>query len=221
MRGAAWVILSAAGLSAAGCGGAPSCPDGTHARGERPPNGRMTWCERPTDHERFGPVIAAETLEGHEVGEPRAYDSDSIQGPVTSWHENGRIEAYGTYEVHRGQSVPHGIWTFWWNEGQLKSRGRYINGHRVGCFAVWTRHGAHRTTAFAEGGHLRVADCEPPRHEEADFTAHEVGGAPREPRGDIALSYFLAPVGSFGGASSTGPSVDIEHAIALRAQRRF
>ncbi len=207
---------------ASGCAGAPTCPDGTVAAGQRPPGGDATWCERPDAGPALdrAPNVRDEVVDGRALGAPEAEASGHLEGPVTTWHPNGRIRSHGTYEVQRGASLPHGMWTFWWDEGQLMSRGRYINGQRVGCFAMWSRHGGRRTTAFVEGGRLRYDDCEPPRHEEADFAADEIGGIKREPRGDIAASYFLAPVGSFGGDTSTGPEVDIEHAVGLRVQLR-
>lgn len=185
-----------AGLLAAGCAG--RCPRGTSPRGGMPPSHQVQWCEGPADAAADDAAAGRppQITTSHRTGElapgvPSRVEGRAIEGPLTTWHASGSPAAHGRYAPRSGGSLPHGIWTTWYETGQRRSQGRLHEGEPVGCFALWNSLGM-RATAVAAGGELRPRSCEPPRHEAADRLEAAAGGAAR-PRGDIAVSLFEGP----------------------------
>lgn len=214
------LVALASGAALAGCGGA-GCPDGTTVRGGEPPHHAARWCERGPAGPAEEPQVAFRPLGPLRVPAPSPSGEARLEGPFTTFYPNGKPESHGAYAVHGGRSLPHGMWTFWLADGSRQAQGRFHMGDPVGCFASWSGAGG-LTTGIADHGEIQPADCDPPRHEEADLLEAAHGGAAR-PRGDIAFQTFVAPGAELGARSTRftprDPAMTSAFSVILR--RRF
>jgi len=153
---------------------------------------------------------------------PSSPGAVQLEGPYTSYYPNGKPESYGAYAIVRGRSVPHGMWTFWQGDGSKQSQGRFHFGDPVGCFASWSDDGA-LSTGLADHGEVRPAECDPPRHEEADMLEAEHGGT-AQPRGDIGFQALMGVGGRLGAQSTryvpSDPAVTQMLSLLIRRRSR-
>jgi hypothetical protein len=147
-------------LAAAACATTGTvCPEGTRLVGGRPPHARAQWCAARAMTMHAVPVARSyETTLG--VAMPTAM-AGGVEGPYTSWHDDGALASHGRYVDLGPRSVPDGVWGFWYASGQPRALGAYRQGRPTGCFAVWAEDGT-RTTGFTDGQRLIAEPCEPP-----------------------------------------------------------
>lgn len=58
-------------------------------------------------------------------------------GKLTEWYEDGQIKEEGEYL----NGMLHGRWTFWYDNGQKRSEGEYLNGLHNGAWTFWHYNG--------------------------------------------------------------------------------
>jgi len=180
-----------------------TCPVGTKQVVAQEPAGRAEWCATMDTHttKLFVGRSYVTALGG---AEPTGM-AGGVEGPFTSWHPMGTPASHGHYVNDGARSLPDGLWTFWYANGQRRTLGAYRRGEPVGCFAVWDEHGA-RTTGYVEGSELRAVACTPPPDDEI---AELEGRAPPPPPptrwGDVSLQGFF---GSSGIGARNGKQVD-------------
>ncbi|MEQ8850867.1 MAG: hypothetical protein RIB32_03695 [Phycisphaerales bacterium] len=58
-------------------------------------------------------------------------------GPVVWRHATGGLDRTGYY----ADDAETGMWTYWWNNGQLKGRGPYVDGAKNGMWTFWAETG--------------------------------------------------------------------------------
>jgi len=143
---------------------------------------------------------------------PPAPPSDGAFGTHTDRFASGRPRSLGAYTVYQRRSLPHGVWTFWADDGSRKGQGRFHLGSPVGCFAIWS-HG-HRVTGIASDGAIRPAACEPPVHQEADILESAHGGEAQPPV-DLSFETFFAPGADLGVESTKYATNDPEMTWSL------
>jgi MORN repeat variant len=130
-------ILIFAAMFLAACKAAPSCPPGTKAMGQPPPDGSETWC--------------AKTVNGTEVKEGpfalyRDDNSKIVQGEYhdgkqsgewTLWYDNGQKQSIDHYK----DGVQDGEHVGWYTNGKIAAVGRYKDGKRDGVWKRWDPNG--------------------------------------------------------------------------------
>jgi len=60
-----------------------------------------------------------------------------MEGPYTSWHENGQMESTGSYRDDKKD----GWWVTWHGNGYLKKEGQFGFGDSVGTWITWHENG--------------------------------------------------------------------------------
>ena len=80
-----------------------SCPAGTEAFGEVPPDGNRMWCRKPERNGKY-----------------------TQHGATFQWYPNGKMRAEGDYYLGK----KHGKWIRYHRNGQKKSVEEWFNGER-------------------------------------------------------------------------------------------
>ena len=79
-------------------------------------------------------------------GTPPEAAGRALQGPMTTWTEDGQLESHGEFAMDAsGLSKAEGLWTFWHSNGHVHSRGHYAMGVPVGCVSRWDADGTQHT----------------------------------------------------------------------------
>ena len=128
-------------LVAGAChGGGPapfSCPPGTQAMGEPPPNGQERWCQKMVNGEpvKEGPfeIYRAEgtlMMKGE-------YHNGKQTGEWTMWYDSGQKASIDHYKdgVQDGQHIG------WYSNGKISAMGQYRDGKREGVWKRWDAQG--------------------------------------------------------------------------------
>lgn len=147
-------VILALSLPMAVLGCASRCPAGTETAGARPPTSTAQWCEakqQTGERPRF-PFRESTAHSGlRDTPVPPSPEGRPLSGPMTTWTTSGQLASHGVYILTTdGDSRPHGLWTFWHENGQVQRLGNYILGVPDGCFSSWEEDGTHHTWRWSE-----------------------------------------------------------------------
>jgi antitoxin component YwqK of YwqJK toxin-antitoxin module len=129
------------GLCVAACNSGapstPSCPPGTQAMGEPPPNGQEMWCQKTVNGQpvKEGPFVLYRP-DGSLMmrGE---YRDGKQNGEWTMWYDNGQKASIDHYK----DGVQDGEHIGWYTNGKISAIGQYRNGKREGVWKRWDPQG--------------------------------------------------------------------------------
>ena len=123
-----------------GGGGGPapfSCPPGTQAMGEAPPNGQERWCQKMVNGEpvKEGP-FEIYRAEGTLMMKGEYHDGKQT-GEWTMWYDSGQKASIDHYKdgVQDGQHIG------WYTNGKISAMGQYKDGKREGIWKRWDAQG--------------------------------------------------------------------------------
>lgn len=219
------------GLPAAIVACAPRCPTGTTPAGSPPPGGTAQWCEaRPVPAESAPSSPPGDTLEaapGEILGLPPSASGRALQGPMTTWTHDGRLASHGSYQPGTdGVSSADDLWTFWHDNGRIRSRGHYLMGMPVGCFSFWDENGVHHTARYsAESKSFEPVLCKGPTKAGVDDLEEELQDARTDTvRFDMSIGTLFSR-GGFGIANTSyevaQPSLSHNVEVSLRRHMRY
>jgi antitoxin component YwqK of YwqJK toxin-antitoxin module len=115
----------------------PSCPPGTQAMGQPPPNGDETWCQKMVDGQavKEGPFTMYRA-EGAMMMRGQYHDGKQ-DGEWTMWYDNGQKASIDHYK----HGVQDGEHTGWYTNGKISAMGEYKDGKREGVWKRWDAQG--------------------------------------------------------------------------------
>lgn len=180
--------------------------------------GRVEWCSSGVTPANVMPSTSR-AFEGRLGFATPTPMTGGVTGPFTRWYPTGSVESHGTYVEEGAESLAHGVWGFWYENGRRRGIGRFERGTPVGCFALWDEQG-NEATGVVDGEQLRVESCEPPSV--AFFAQPESRSNPPGTRvqwGDVTFQ-ASAQTGAFGASNPTQIDADPSARGALQATVR-
>jgi hypothetical protein len=115
-----------------------TCPAGTQAMGEPPPNGQERWCQKMVNGEavKDGPFELYRGENGALMMQGQ-YRDGKQNGEWTLWYDNGQKASIDHYQ----DGVQDGDHIGWYTNGKISAMGRYKNGKREGVWKRWDPQG--------------------------------------------------------------------------------
>jgi len=130
-------------LALGACNGAAgpaafTCPAGTQAMGEPPPNGQERWCQKMVNGEavKQGPFELYRG-EGGALMMKGQYQDGKQDGEWTLWYDNGQKASIDHYK----DGVQDGEHIGWYTNGKISAMGQYKDGKREGVWKRWDPQG--------------------------------------------------------------------------------
>jgi hypothetical protein len=114
-----------------------TCPPGTQAMGEPPPNGQEQWCQKMVNGEavKQGPF---ELYRGEGGLMMKGQYVDGKQdGEWTMWYDNGQKASTDHYK----SGLQDGEHIGWYTNGKISAMGKYKDGKREGVWKRWDPQG--------------------------------------------------------------------------------
>lgn len=213
-----FVAIVIAGLALAACATTSrQCPTASRLVTTDHGEGRVELCEATVAGPDQLPVQGHTYPSVLQLAHPSTMHA-GVSGPFTHWYPDGTIESHGHYIEAASESVPDGVWAFWYADGQRKAVGRYDRGEPTGCFYLRDEQGGE-VTGTVEGDQLHVENCEPPDGDVATAEARSQPYARRRRWGDVALHAF-GQAGRFGASNPTQQAPDPSARLTLQASLR-
>lgn len=72
-------------------------------------------------------------------------------GPSVAWYDNGQRESAGDWKLAPGFSVMDGLWTFWYEAGDVRAQGEFRGGTEIGRWTYTAVTGADVEIDYGDG----------------------------------------------------------------------
>ena len=90
----------------------------------------------------------------------RLITQEPVSGNIYRYFSNGNLKSENVFVGKITNYGKQGIWTRWWNNGQIKSQGFYEDSIKKGVWTDWMKNGEkYSETFYKNGSILYLKNC--------------------------------------------------------------